>query len=427
MQVTENDAREQIQKLVRTEVFRFSELQRRLLVYLAEKSLAGEADGLKEYAIGVDALRKPESYDPRRDASVRLQSGKLRGKISEYYRTEGQGDEVVIDFPKGHFRLLFSYRQHSSPTVAEDTRRRPYVAALLSVAALAIGFAGLSTYLGIRLVRVEKRNPVQVRAWTPALKEFWTPFLRNDNVTMICVGAPMFARVRNAGFFIRDSEVNNWTEAQTSGFMGKLNRIFPADTPRPWYNFTGVGEAAGAVFIGNALSSAGQRLHFSDSSQVTWNEIGEHNVVFVGPPKFIPQIDELPVVRELAVEAAGIRNLRPRAGEPAFLGDEYSDAEHENGRTHALISRLPGLHGTGEILIVGGTWTQGTMAASQYLTLETHVAELLSRIRLRSGELPHYFEAVLSVTTRHSTPVQVSYLFHHVLTPVQQVNASNRP
>jgi hypothetical protein len=421
MEVTENDARQQIQKLVRIDLFRFSELQRRLLVYLAEKSLAGEADGLKEYTIAVDALGKPESYDPRRDASVRLQSGKLRGKLSEYYRTEGQTDDVVVDFPKGHFRLLFSYRERSSALAAEETRRRPYAAALAALASLAIGFAVLSAYLGLRLVRVEKQNAVQARAWTPALQEFWSPFLRNGNVTMICVGAPLFARVRHAGFFIRDSEVNNWTEAQTSGFIEKLNRLFPADAPRPWYNFTGVGEAAGAVLIGNALSSAGQRLHFSDSSQVTWNEIGEHNVVFVGPPKFIPQINELPVVRELTVESAGIRNLRPRAGEAAFLGDEYSDPQHENGRTHALISRLPGLHGTGEILIVGGTWTQGSMAASQYLTLETHVAELLSRIRLRSGEVPHYFEAVLSVTTRRSTPLQVSYLFHHVLTPLETV------
>ena len=66
------------------------------------------------------------------------------------------------------------------------------------------------------------------------------------------------------------------------------------------------------------------------------------------------------------------------------------------------------------------------MAASQYLTLETHVSELLSRIRLSSGELPHYFEAVLSVTTRHSTPVQVSYLFHHVLTPLDTATRKNQ-
>src|SRR4051812_27463603 len=110
MNVTESDAREQVSRLVQTDLFRFSELQRRLLVYLCDKSLMGEADRLKEYTIAVDALGKPETFDPRRDATVRLQSSKLRQRITEYYRTAGQTDQVLVDFPKGHFKLSFSYR-----------------------------------------------------------------------------------------------------------------------------------------------------------------------------------------------------------------------------------------------------------------------------------------------------------------------------
>src|SRR5208283_4832782 len=72
MAIAESEAREQIQRVLESELFRASELQRRLLRYLAEKSLSGEADQLKEYTIGVEGLGKPESYDPRHDSSVRL-------------------------------------------------------------------------------------------------------------------------------------------------------------------------------------------------------------------------------------------------------------------------------------------------------------------------------------------------------------------
>jgi len=233
---------------------------------------------------------------------------------------------------------------------------------------------------------------------------------------MVCVGAPLFFRLQNAGFF-RDSEVNSWKDAVSSGLLKSMKRLFPTDTPVPWQTFTGIGEAGGAFLIGNLLATHDTSLRFADSSQLTWNEIGQSNVVFVGPPKFISQISELPVIQDFVIESAGIRNLRPAAGESVFLRDEYIDAQHQNGQTHALVSRLPGLHGKGQILVIGGTWTEGTYAACQYLTLELYLKEMLAAIRLPGGKLPPYFQLVVSATIRHSTSVKVAYLSHHVLTP----------
>ena len=56
----------QLERVPSSATFRNSEVLRRLLRFLTEKTIAGEADQLKEYMIGIDALGKPESYDPRR-------------------------------------------------------------------------------------------------------------------------------------------------------------------------------------------------------------------------------------------------------------------------------------------------------------------------------------------------------------------------
>src|SRR5208282_2993282 len=122
MAIAESEAREQIQRVLESELFRASELQGRLLRYLAEKSLSGEADQLKEYTIGVEGLGKPESYDPRHDSSVRLQASKLRQKILEYYLTQGQSDPVHIDFPRGRFKLIFTSRELIPSTTLLDQR-----------------------------------------------------------------------------------------------------------------------------------------------------------------------------------------------------------------------------------------------------------------------------------------------------------------
>jgi hypothetical protein len=103
----------QIQRIVQSKAFRTSEVHRNLLIYLAEKSLAGTADGLKEYTVGLDVFAKPASYDPRHESVVRMHVARLRQKLAEYYRTEGADDPVIVDLPKGGFKMTFEPRPAS--------------------------------------------------------------------------------------------------------------------------------------------------------------------------------------------------------------------------------------------------------------------------------------------------------------------------
>ena len=100
----------QIQRIVSSKAFKTSEVHRNLLNYLAEKSLSGTAQNLKEYTVGLDVFGKPATYDPRQESVVRMHVGRLRQKLSEYYRTEGLDDPVVVDLPKGAFTLTFAPR-----------------------------------------------------------------------------------------------------------------------------------------------------------------------------------------------------------------------------------------------------------------------------------------------------------------------------
>jgi len=100
----------QVQRIVQSKAFRTSEVHRNLLQYLAEKSLSGAADALKEYTVGLDVFAKPASYDPRQESVVRMHVGRLRQKLAEYYRTEGAGDPIFVDVPKGGFKVTFETR-----------------------------------------------------------------------------------------------------------------------------------------------------------------------------------------------------------------------------------------------------------------------------------------------------------------------------
>jgi hypothetical protein len=99
------DVLDQIERILKRQCFHGSDLLCRLLAYLAEASLNGEAERLKEYVVGVDGLGKPETYDPRTDASIRVNAGKLRQKLQDCYRSEGAEDGILVEFPKAGFLL----------------------------------------------------------------------------------------------------------------------------------------------------------------------------------------------------------------------------------------------------------------------------------------------------------------------------------
>src|SRR5581483_5549063 len=83
------ERRAAVDRILASAAFRNTETLKRLLDYLAGRALLGQADALKEYTIGLEAFGKPASYDPKVDSSVRVQAGKLRAKLDEYYRGEG--------------------------------------------------------------------------------------------------------------------------------------------------------------------------------------------------------------------------------------------------------------------------------------------------------------------------------------------------
>src|SRR5579862_9109784 len=111
-------AREQVDRILASDTLRASEVLRRMLRFLADKTFSGEADQLKEYSIGLDALGKPPTYDPRQDSGVRLQASRLRQKLDEYYRGEGSNDPVTIELPRGGFKVAWRPRSEGISTAA---------------------------------------------------------------------------------------------------------------------------------------------------------------------------------------------------------------------------------------------------------------------------------------------------------------------
>jgi predicted ATPase len=95
---------------------------RRFLAYVVDETLAGRADTLKEYAIGVEVFGRGEGFDPRADTIVRVQARRLRSKLAQYYAVSGHPDGLAIHVPTGSYLPRFREVPVAAPPDAGSTR-----------------------------------------------------------------------------------------------------------------------------------------------------------------------------------------------------------------------------------------------------------------------------------------------------------------
>jgi hypothetical protein len=413
MSVDVETIRGQIERIINSKSFETSEVHRRLIQYLAEKSITGEADRLKEYTIGLEAFAKPSSYDPKHDSIVRLQIGRLRQKLAAYYQTEAAADDILVSLPKGAFKLNFdpmpSHDQAAPPQVSSRWRAwwLPVALALVTVWAI------LAT---IYAVRLHKDAEVVAERWSPELESIWAPVLQSNRSLLICLGAPLFVRFPEFGFF-RDPKANDLAEIDKSDRIAAGRKAFQDRNPIPVYPFIGAGDASAAIVLSQLLATRKRTVSLTRSNVLSWQQIADHDVIFVGPPKFNLQLQSTAFNQDIVFEPNGIRNRNPQAGDPVFLEDHIIVGNQSEGETHALISLTPGPNGVGVLWVIAGNASPDSFAAAEWLTQPWHAKELCQRLRNSSGELPKYYQVVLKVEFKQGTPVKTSYVFHHVVNP----------
>ena len=114
--VPDAEVREQLRRIVESEVFRRSAQMERFLTQAVERKLLGHPEELKEYALGRDVFNRGDDYDPRTDSIVRVEAQRLRRKLREYYNTEGREDRVLMTLPPGSYVPVFEYQNPGIPS-----------------------------------------------------------------------------------------------------------------------------------------------------------------------------------------------------------------------------------------------------------------------------------------------------------------------
>jgi len=155
------EIREQLSRILAAAEFKDAMRLRSFLSFIVEAALAGRADSIKSYTIAVDAFGRDTSFNPQADPIVRVEAGRLRRALAQYYALGGSVDPVVIELPRGSYVPNFRLRglQLGLRKPSGSGRRELYrVARLRLVALIAVVAFGVSLLADIAILALWRSN-----------------------------------------------------------------------------------------------------------------------------------------------------------------------------------------------------------------------------------------------------------------------------
>lgn len=388
-----------------------SALLRRMLQYLGDAAANGKGD-VKEYTIGVDALGKSPSYDPQRDSTVRVQVGKLRQKLDEYYREEGSAHPVRLILPKGTFRLQLESQPDAVPI--PPIRPRIPKSLLLVLAGLLIG--AIAYTLGNRKA-AQTSTAGLANTWTPELRLLWQPILGNSKPIVISYDTAMTIDI--PPWRLRHPEINEPEEIEAARDWQQLSNKLGHPAFQTDNLYVGFGIAHGTFLLGQLLSTQALRPTVKRSTVLSWEDMTHSHLIFVGSGKTSKIIRS--ILRrgdfdwDSSQVSSKIVNLRPLPGESAEfhqLTDPHTGAFYEQ---YALISMLPSFDENTRVFVLGGGTSEGDWAVTAYVTAPDHVQELVRHMKTKFGDLPKAFQVVVRIKYQSRVPISMAYVTHHAL------------
>ena len=127
---------EELDRILASQAFLSADRRARLLRFLVEQSLADHTDALKESVIAIEVFHRPADYNPKLDSIVRVEMGRLRSRLSEYYSQAGLHDPVRIEIPKGGYQPTFVFHE-------QNPKRSPALLALALTIVLCLALFAL--------------------------------------------------------------------------------------------------------------------------------------------------------------------------------------------------------------------------------------------------------------------------------------------
>jgi hypothetical protein len=394
---------QQIDNIIKSHSLRSSESLCKLLQYLAKQALDHPDAPVKEYQIATEVYGRPADFDPQLDSTIRVQAGRLRLKLAEYYAGEGAFDPILVRIPKGSYHLTFEAKPVDQPQTL-PLREAPRMVTVetvptrwrIAIVMLAVALSGSLIVLGNLLWNRKLPEPAMAapsltRPSDP-LAAFWRPFTSGVEEPWVIFS--------NAAFVGRpETGMRYYNSSQDS--KGTV-----------YDHYTGVGEVLAIHALDDAFGALGQKIRVKRGSLFSLDDVKNNNLIFVGSPSENLSLLDIPGTQEFVFQRVtsgprrgdlSIMNRHPGPGEAAtYLASPSNVPMTED---FAVVGLVPGMGSGRFVMILAGTTTFGTQGVVEFACRQESVEKLLREIPGSGAGQARPFEALVRVKIARGVPV----------------------
>ena len=397
---------EQINRLVTSHALHGSESLCKLLRYLAKHAVDHPGTPIKEFQIATEVFGRSPDFDPQLDSMVRVQAGRLRSKLTEFYSSDGLEDPVVVELPKGTYVLSFHHRNASAAKAApgalngavraegiEKSTERRWGTEVISLSI----FLAAAILVIVWLMATRNSSPVGLASEgdpvPAAFRVFWKGFTTGPEEPWVVFS--------NAAFIGRPETGMRYRDAARDAGAPILD------------HYTGVGEVLAVHELDRVFALLHRRIRVKRGSLFSLDDAKNNNLIFIGSPVENLSLLEIPGTQEFVFEQfiSG-----PRKGDHAIINKHPQPDEGKEffatpsgvplAEDYAVLGLVKGINPGQSVLILAGNTTIGTQAAVEYVCRQSSLEELLLRLSVSpDGELKP-FEAVIRAKVARGVPVE---------------------
>lgn len=99
----------ELERILVSRCFRSRSILRKFLSYIVQETLAGRQEEIRQYTIATKGLGKPKDFSAGENPLIRIQAGRLRTQLEEYYTTEGRFNPLRISLPTRSYQPVFTH------------------------------------------------------------------------------------------------------------------------------------------------------------------------------------------------------------------------------------------------------------------------------------------------------------------------------
>lgn len=430
-EVSADEKREALASILHSRTFQRAAKLREFLSFVCERTAdSGSAAVVREQDIGRAVYGRGDDYNPSDDNIVRVEARHLRRKLEDFYREEGAGLPVIVRIPKGAYIPEFERRlpvvepaSAAPPEPPEsappgDAPRTRAVFGRVAIATLLLLLIVLSSALFRQNRLLESRlKSSQAGALSGPL---WPRLFDDHHNTYVALADSGFALVqdilkrrlalpdylkRQRGALVQFNEP--MSEAERAAIVAGSPRLTSVTTVR---------------FVSSLLGLPGlvrNRLSIRSARDLSPLDFKGNHIILIGSVRSNPWVDLFEPKLSFRYEydharsQAFIRNVSPRQGElPLYrVGGE----DGKSSDIYSTLALVPNLSGDGNVLMVGGTGTEGTESAWEMLFNPELMSKLMRELKLTNTGTPHFFEVLLKSSRVGNTSNGVEIVAYRIL------------